>query len=198
MNKGRRYSPEFRERAVRLLFEHEKEYESRWAATVSIASKNGCTPETLRSWVKRFGVDTGRRDGLTAEGRARLKALEKENKELRWANEILKTASAFFALAETAVGLFKTEVIRQRGPWKNVKDVEYATLAWVDWFNHRRLLEPIGDMVQIQRDPNMMRSTGSRVSRRCAWRVRPPSRGRYDKSGDFSHQRVWKASAKNR
>ena len=60
----------------------------------------GCTPETLRSWVKRFEVDTGRRDGLTAEGRARLKALEKENKELRRANEILKTASAFFAQAE--------------------------------------------------------------------------------------------------
>ena len=88
MNKGRRYSPEVRERAVRLLFEHEKEYESRWAATVSIASKIGCTPETLRSWVRRFEIDTGRRDGLTAEGRARLKALEKENKELRRANDI--------------------------------------------------------------------------------------------------------------
>ena len=96
MNKGRRYSPEVRERAVRLLLE----YESRWAATVSIASKIGCTPETLRSWVKRFEVGTGPRGGLTAEGRARLKALEKENKELRRANDILKTASAFFAQAE--------------------------------------------------------------------------------------------------
>lgn len=100
MNKAKRYSPEVRERAVRLLFEHEKDYRSRWAAVVSIASKIGCTPETLRAWVRRVEIDTGRRDGMTSEDRARLKALEKENKELRRANEILKTASAFFARAE--------------------------------------------------------------------------------------------------
>ena len=100
MNKVKRYSPEVRERAVRMLFEHEKDYESRWAALVSIASKIGCTAETLRSWVKQIEIDTGRRDGLTSDDRARLKALEKENKELRRANEILKTASAFFAAAE--------------------------------------------------------------------------------------------------
>ena len=100
MNKAKRYSPEVRERAVRMLFEHEKDYESRWAALVSISSKIGCTPETLRSWVKRSEIDTGRRDGTTSDDRVRLKALEKENKELRRANEILKTASAFFAQAE--------------------------------------------------------------------------------------------------
>ena len=100
MNKVKRYSPEVRERAVRMLFEHEKDYESRWAALVSIASKIGCTAETLRSWVKQSEVDTGRRDGMTSDERTRLKALEKENKELRRANEILKTASAFFAAAE--------------------------------------------------------------------------------------------------
>ena len=100
MNKVKRYSPEVRERAVRMLFEHEKDYESRWAALVSIASKIGCTAETLRSWVKQIEIDTGRRDGMTSDDRARLKALEKENKELRRANEILKTASAFFAAAE--------------------------------------------------------------------------------------------------
>ena len=100
MNKAKRYSPEVRERAVRLLFEHEQEYRSRWAATVSIATKIGCTPETLRTWVRRSEIDTGRRDGMTSEDRARLKALERENKELRRANEILKTASAFFAQAE--------------------------------------------------------------------------------------------------
>ena len=83
-----------------MLFEHEKDYESRWAALVSIASKIGCTAETLRSWVKQIEIDTGRRDGITSDDRARLKALEKENKELRRANEILKTASAFFAAAE--------------------------------------------------------------------------------------------------
>ena len=71
MNKAKRYSPEVRERAVRLLFEHEKDYRSRWAATVSIASKIGCTPETLRGWVKRVKIDTARRDGLTSEDRAR-------------------------------------------------------------------------------------------------------------------------------
>jgi len=83
-----------------MLFEHEKEYESRWAALVSIASKIGCTAETLRSWVKQSEIDSDRRDGMSSGDRARLKALEKENKELRRANEILKTASAFFARAE--------------------------------------------------------------------------------------------------
>jgi transposase-like protein len=83
-----------------MLFEHEGEYESRWSALESIAEKIGCTAETLRSWVKQEEIDTGRRDGLTTSDRERLKALEKENKELRRANEILKTASAFFAQAE--------------------------------------------------------------------------------------------------
>ena len=111
MSTQKRYSPEVRERAVRMVFEHEKDYESRWATLASIAHKIGCTPETLRSWVKRNEVDRGRREGLTTEDRGRreglttedrerLKALEKENKELRRANEILKTASAFFAQAE--------------------------------------------------------------------------------------------------
>ena len=100
MSKSNRYSPEVRERAVRMLFEHEKEYESRWSATVSIAGKIGCTPETLRTWAKRKEIDSGHRDGVTSDDRTRLKALEKENKELRRANEILKTASAFFAQAE--------------------------------------------------------------------------------------------------
>ncbi len=100
MNKAKRYSPEVRERAVRLLFEHEKDYRSRWAAAVSIASKIGCAPETLRAWAGRMEIGTGRRDGMTSEDRSRLKALEKENKELRRANGIPRTASAFFAQAE--------------------------------------------------------------------------------------------------
>ena len=100
MNRSKRYSPEVRERAVRLLFEHEKAYRSRWAATVSIATKIGGTPETLRTWVRRSAIDTGRLDGMTSEDRARLKALQRENKALRRANEILKTASACFAQAE--------------------------------------------------------------------------------------------------
>ena len=100
MSKLKRYSPEVRERAVRMVFEHEKDHPSRWATLISIASKIGCTPETLRSWVQRVEVDQGQRPGTTTEERERIKALEKEVKELRKANDILKTASAFFAQAE--------------------------------------------------------------------------------------------------
>ena len=95
-----RYSPEVRERAVRLVFEHESEYESQWAALSSIASKIGCTPETLRKWVRRAERDEGKRPGFTSDERERLKRLERENRELRRANEILRKASAFFAQAE--------------------------------------------------------------------------------------------------
>jgi len=91
------YAPEVRERAVRLVLEHQHEHESQWAAIVSVASKIGCTPETLRIWVRRTEVDEGRRPGLTTDQRAKLKELERENRELRRANEILKSASLFFA-----------------------------------------------------------------------------------------------------
>jgi len=100
MNKSARYSPEVRERAVRLVFEHQGEYPSQWAALESIAPKIGCTAETLRKWVRQAERDQGRREGLTTSDRERLKALERENRELRQANEILRKASAFFAQAE--------------------------------------------------------------------------------------------------
>jgi len=100
MNKQTRYSPEVRERAVRLVFEHESEYESQWAAIGSVATKIGCTAETLRKWVRQAERDQGRRDGMTSSDRERLKALERENRELKRANEILRTASAYFAQAE--------------------------------------------------------------------------------------------------
>ncbi len=100
MNKSTRYSPEVRERAVRLVFEHQGEHASQWAALTSIASKIGCTPETLRKWVRRAETDQGERSGMTTDDRERLKRLERENKELRRANDILRTASAFFAQAE--------------------------------------------------------------------------------------------------
>jgi transposase len=100
MTKVKKYSLEVRERAVRLVFEHQEEYASQWAAISSIAHKIGCTPETLRSWVRRAERDTGRRPGLTTEERARLKDLERENRELKRANEILRKASAYFAQAE--------------------------------------------------------------------------------------------------
>jgi transposase len=100
MNKPKKFSPEVRERAVRMVLEHRGEYPSLWAAVDSIAPKIGCVPQTLLDWVKRHEVDSGQRDGLTSSERDRLKQLERENKELRRANEILKTASAFFAQAE--------------------------------------------------------------------------------------------------
>lgn len=100
MSKSMRYSPEVRERAVRMVFDHESEYSSQWQAVVSIATKIGCTAETLRKWVRRAEVDSGRRDGVTSSERARIKELERENRELRRANEILRKASAYFAQAE--------------------------------------------------------------------------------------------------
>ena len=100
MTKIHRFSQEVRERAVRMVFEHQKDYASPWQARQSIAAKIGCSPETLRQWVHQAQVDAGRRDGLTRDERARLKALERENRQLRQANEILKKASAYFAQAE--------------------------------------------------------------------------------------------------
>jgi transposase-like protein len=95
-----KYSPEVRERAVRLVQEHRGEYPSLWAAIESIAPKIGCVPQTLHEWVRKHEIDIGMRDGITSEEREHIKALERENKELRRANEILKLASAFFAQAE--------------------------------------------------------------------------------------------------
>ena len=100
MNKTKKFSPEVRERAVRLVQERRGEYPSLWVAVESIAPKIGCVPQTLLGWVKRSEVDTGKRDGLSSSERERIKTLKREVKELRRANEILKTASAFFAQAE--------------------------------------------------------------------------------------------------
>lgn len=97
MPRRSKYPPEVRERTVRMVFEHQGEYESQWAAICSISQKSGMTSETLRKWVRQAEIDEGRRGGLTSEERVRLKELEREVKELRRANEILKSASAFFA-----------------------------------------------------------------------------------------------------
>ncbi len=100
MNKSNKFSPEVRERAVRMVQEHRGEYPSLWLAVESIAPKIGCVPQTLLTWVKRHEIDSGVREGTTTADAQRLKELERENKELRRANEILKVASAFFAQAE--------------------------------------------------------------------------------------------------
>tara|TARA_R110000850_G_scaffold250365_1_gene375355 strand:+ start:86849 stop:87169 length:321 start_codon:yes stop_codon:yes gene_type:complete len=100
MKKQNKFSPEVRERAVRMVLEHRGEYPSLWATIESIAPKIGCVPQTLNDWVRKHEDDTGTRDGVTSAERERVKELEREVKELRRANEILKLASAFFAQAE--------------------------------------------------------------------------------------------------
>ena len=100
MARPSRYSPEVRERAVRLVQEHGPEYPSQWAAIGSIAGKFGCTAETLRKWVRQAERDQGRRAGLTTDERQRLKDLEREVRELQRTNDILRKASAYFAQAE--------------------------------------------------------------------------------------------------
>ena len=94
------YSPEVRERAVRLVFEQQKEHESQWSAIKSIASKIGCTAETLRTWVRRTEIDQGLRGGMSTTDRKRFNELEQKDQELKRANEILRKASAYFARAE--------------------------------------------------------------------------------------------------
>ena len=100
MARTTRFSQEVRERAVRMVFEHGGQYGSEWEAMRSIAEKIGCSAETLRKWVRQTEVDTGRRGGIRSEEQVRVKDLERENRELRRANEILRKASAYFAQAE--------------------------------------------------------------------------------------------------
>ena len=95
-----KFSPEVRARAVRMVLDHAGEHPSRWAAVTSIAAKIGCTPQTLHDWVKKAEIDSGQRASVPTDMTEKLKALERENRELRQANEILRKASAYFAMAE--------------------------------------------------------------------------------------------------
>ncbi len=100
MSTSKKYSSEVKDRAVRMVLEHQEDYDSHWATIKSISAKIGCTAETLRKWVRQAERDQGLRPGPTSDEKARLKALERENLELRRANEILRKAAAFFAQAE--------------------------------------------------------------------------------------------------
>src|SRR6266511_2637098 len=100
MSRASKYSPELRERAVRMVFDHAHEHPSQWATIRSVAEKIGCTVEALRRWVRQAERDTGQRPGLTTDERQRLKELEREVRELKRANDILRKASAYFAQAE--------------------------------------------------------------------------------------------------
>src|SRR5690606_1787309 len=106
-------SPEVRERAVRLVLDNEGQHASRWQAVMSIAATIGCTPQTLNDWVKKAEVDSGRRAGIPSDLAEKMKALERENRELRQANEILRKASAYFAMAELV--LWDSRLPRQKG-----------------------------------------------------------------------------------
>lgn len=117
--KSNRFSPEVRERAVRMVQEHRGEYPSLWAAIESIAPKIGCVPQTLHEWVRKQEIDN--------------------------------------ALAETINGLYKAELIHRRALWKTKEAVELATLEWVHWFNHIRLLEPIGYIPPAEAEANYYR-----------------------------------------
>ncbi len=108
-----KFSAEVRDRAVRLVLDNEGQHGSRWQAVMSIAAKIGCAPQTLNDWVKKAEVDSGKRAGVSSEMAERMKALERENRELRQANEILRKASAYFAMAELV--LWDSRLLMQKG-----------------------------------------------------------------------------------
>lgn len=108
-----KFSPEVRERAVRLVLDNEGQHGSRWQAVISISAKIGCAPQTLNDWLKKAEVDSGKRPGVSSEMAEKMKALERENRELRQANEILRKASAYFAMAELV--LWNSRLLRQKG-----------------------------------------------------------------------------------
>lgn len=162
MNKLTRYSPEVRERAVQMVFEHQGECGSQCAAIGSIAAKIGCNAETLRMWVRRAERDRGLRTGPTTSDRSALIHHSDRGSQyvsIRYSERLAEagiessvgSVGDFYdnALAETINSLYKTEVIHCRS-WRNREAVELATLEWVDWFNRRRLLTSIGNVPPME------------------------------------------------
>jgi len=134
-----------------MILDHEDDYPSRWSAVVSVADKIGRAPQTLHEWVKKEEVDSGKCAGVPSATADKLKALGREVRELRQANEILRKASAYFCAGRARFNRddqwpLPGEPIHRRRPWRSFEAVEFATFEWVDWFNHRRLLEPIGNI----------------------------------------------------
>ena len=120
-----------------MILDHEGDFPSRWSAVVSVSDKIGCAPQTLHEWVKKAEVDSGNRAGVPTDTADKLKALERENGELRQANEVLR---------KPVLSLSGGRGDSPAGTWRKFEAVESATLESVDWFNHRRLLEPIGNI----------------------------------------------------
>jgi putative transposase len=143
-----KFSPEVRARAVRMVLDHASEHPSRWAAVTSIAAKIGCTPQTLHDWVKKAEVDRGGLVHHSDRGSQYVSIKYTERLAEAGVEPSVGSVGDSYdnALAETINGLYKAELIHRRGPWRNFEAVEFATLEWVDWFNNRRLLEPIGNI----------------------------------------------------
>ena len=164
MGRSSRFSPEVRERAVRMVEEHREAHASEWAVLQSVAPKLGCTAETLRSGCGRrtdFVLDALEqaiyaRQGDALTGLVHHSDAGSQYLSMRYADRLVDAGIAPSvgsqgdaydnALAESVIGLYKMEVIRRKGPWRTLEAVEFATLTWVDWFNTRRLLGPLGDI----------------------------------------------------
>jgi transposase InsO family protein len=143
MTSTKRFPPEVRERAVRLVVDQEREHNSQWACIEAIAPKIGCAPQTLRAWVKQAEVDEGRVDGVTTSDRGSQylsKCYTERLAEAGFEPSVGSKGDSYDnAMTESVIGLYKTEVIKHQGPLRTFESVEYASLVWMDWYNQKRL-----------------------------------------------------------